>query len=60
MRVFVNEKIPVKKAEITAAGDILHSSPNHHSFAKVHLVSLIINFMWGERRNFEINKSEKG
>ena len=56
MRVFFN--VPVKKAKIDAESDILQPSQSHHSFAKVLLVSLIINFMWGERRNLEINKTE--
>ena len=28
--------------------------------AEVFLVSLIINLIWGERQDFEINKPEKG
>ena len=56
MRVFFN--VPAKKAKIDEESDILQPSQSHHSCAKVLLVSLIINFMWGERRNLEINKTE--
>ena len=36
-------------------------SSQHHSFAEVFLVSLIINLMWGERQDFNSKKqvSEK-
>ena len=67
MRIlFLNEDVPVKratesqKAEITAEGDFSQPSSKRHSFAKVFLVSLIINLMWGERQDFEINKPAKG
>ena len=38
----------------------LTSSKHHSVMPEVALVSLIINLMWGEKRDFEINKPEKG
>ena len=35
-------------------------SSQHHSFAEVFLVSLIINLMWGERQDFEKASQRKG
>ena len=58
--LFLNEDVPVKKAKITAEGDFSQPSSKRHSFAEVFLVSLIINLIWGERQDFEINKPEKG
>ena len=49
----------MKEAEITAKGDFSQSSSKRHSFAEVFLVSLIINLIWGERQDFEINKPAK-
>ena len=46
----------MKKVKITAEGDFSQPSIKHHSFAEVFLVSLIINLMWAERQDFEINK----
>ena len=40
--IFLNEDVPVKKAEITAEGDFSQPSSKRHSFAEVFLVSLII------------------
>ena len=57
---FLNEDLPVKKAKITAEGDFSQPSSKRHSFAEVFLVSLIINLIWGERQDFEINKPAKG
>ena len=57
---FLNEDIPKKKAKITAQGDFSQPSSKRHSVAEVFLVSLIINLIWGERQDFEINKPEKG
>ena len=50
----------MKKAKITTEGDFSQPSSKRHSFAEVFLVSLIINLIWGERQDFEINKPEKG
>ena len=50
----------MKKANITVEGDFSQPSSKRHSFAEVFLVSLIINLIWGERQDFEINKPEKG
>ena len=50
----------MKEAEITAEGDFSQSSSKRHSFAEVFLVSLIINLIWGERQDLEINKPAKG
>ena len=58
--LFLNEDVPVKKAKITAEGDFSQPSSKRHSFAEVFLVSLIINLIWGERQDFEINKPAKG
>ena len=52
--------MPVKKATITVEGDFSQPSSKRHSFAEIFLVSLIINLVWGERQDFEINKPEKG
>ena len=49
----------MKKAKITAESDFSQPSSKHHSSAEVFLVSLIINLMWGERQDFEINKPAK-
>ena len=49
----------MKKAKIIAEGNFSQPSSKHHSFVEVFLASLIINFMWGERRDFEINKPAK-
>ena len=57
---FSTTDIPVKKAKITAEGYFSQPSSKDHSFAKVFLVSLIINLMWGERQDLEINKPAKG
>ena len=57
---FLNEDVPVKKAKITAEGDFSQPSSKRHSFAEVFLVSLIINLIWRERQDFEINKPAKG
>ena len=54
------EDVPAKKAKITAEGDFSQPSSKRHSFAEVSLVSLIINLIWGERQDFEINKPAKG
>ena len=59
MYFILNEDVPAKKAKITAEGDFSQPSSKHHSLAEVFLVSLIINFMRGERQDFEINKSAK-
>ena len=56
----LNEDVTVKKAKITAEGDFSQPSLEYHSFTEVFLVSLIINLMWGERQDFEINKPAKG
>ena len=49
-----------RKLKITSGGDFSQPSSKHHSFAEVFLVSLIINLlMWGEKQDFEINKSTK-
>ena len=54
---FISERRwPEKKAKITAEGDFSQPSSKYHSFAEVFLVSLI----WGERKDFEINKQRKG
>ena len=58
--LFLNEDITVKKAKITAEGNSSQPSLKHQSFAKVFLVSLIINLMWGDRQDFEINKPAEG
>ena len=58
--LFLNEDVPVKKAKITTEGDFSQPSSKRHSFAEVFLVSLIINLIWGERQDFEINKPAKG
>ena len=58
--LFLNEDVPEKKAKITAEGDFSQPSSKYHSFAEVFLVSLIFNLIWGERKDFEINKTEKG
>ena len=54
--LFLNEDVPEKKARITAEGDFSQPSSKRHSFAEVFLVSLIINLIWGERQDFEVNK----
>ena len=58
--LFVNEDVTVKKAKVTGEGDFSQPPLKHHSFAEVFLVSFIINVMWGERQDFEINKPAKG
>ena len=58
--LFLNEDVPKKKAKSTAEGDFSQPSSKRHSFGEVFLVSLIINLIWGERQDFEINKPEKG
>ena len=58
--LFLHKDVSVKKAKITAEGDFSQPSSKRHSFAEVFLVSLIINLIWGERQDFEINKPEKG
>ena len=50
----------MKKIKITADGDFSQPSSKRHLFAEVFLVSLIINLIWGERQDFEINKLAKG
>ena len=55
----LNEDVPVKKATITAEGDFSQPSSQHHSFAEVFLVSLIINVMWANRQDFEINQASE-
>ena len=55
-----HEAVPERKAKITAEGDFSQPLSKRPSFAKVFLVSLIINLIWGERQDFEINKPEKG
>ena len=55
-----HEAVPERKAKITAEGDFSRPLSKRHLFAEVFLVSLIINLIWGERQDFEINKPEKG
>ena len=57
--LFLNEDVLEKKAKITAKGNFSQPSSKRHSFREVFLVSLIINLIWGERQDFEINKPEK-
>ena len=57
---FLNEDVPVKKANITAEDDFSQPSSKRHSFAEVFLVSLIVNLICGQRQDFEINKPAKG
>ena len=57
---FLNEDLPVKRVKITAESDFSQPSSKRHSFSEVFLVSLIINLIWGERQDFEINKPAKG
>ena len=47
--------VPVKKAKITAEGDFWQPSSEHRSFTEKFLVLLIINLMWGERQDFNLN-----
>ena len=49
----------MKKAKITEEGDFSQPSSKRHSFTEVFLVWLIINLIWGERQDFEINKPAK-
>ena len=58
--LFLNEDVPEKTAKITAEGDFSQSSSKRHTLAEIFLVSLIINLIWGERQDFEVNKPEKG
>ena len=50
----------MKKAKTTTEGDFSQPSSKRHLYAEVFLVSLIINLIWGERQDFEINKPAKG
>ena len=50
----------MKKAKITAEGDFSTAFIKTPFIAEVFLVSLIIDLIWGERQNFEINKPAKG
>ena len=45
--------------KITAGGDFSQLSSKHHSWAEVFLFLIIINLLWGERRDFEIKKPAK-
>ena len=47
--------VPVKKAKITAEGDFWQPSSEHRSFTEKFLVLLIINLMWRERQDFNLN-----
>ena len=51
----------MKKAKITAEGNFNSLLSKHHSFVhvEVFLVLLIINLMWGERRDKEASKRVK-